>query len=53
MNNDLHVKDAFDALFKTVSKLVSLAEKGRLSFEDAKETVATLKSIDQVLQVIF
>ena len=53
MNNDLHVKAAFDALFKTVSKLVSLAEKGRLSFEDAEETVATLKSIDQVLQVIF
>ena len=53
MNNDLHVKNAFDALFKTVSKLVFLAEKGRVNEAEAEEAVATLKSIDQVLQVIF
>jgi len=53
MNNDLHVKDAFDALFKTVSKLIALEEKGKVSIEDAEQAIATLKSIDQVLQVIF
>jgi len=53
MNNDLHVKDAFDALFKRVSKLVSLAKKGMVSGEEAEEAVTTLKSIDQVLQIIF
>jgi len=53
MNNDLHVKDAFDALFKTVSKLVFLAEKGRINKDEAEAAVATLKSIDQVLQIIF
>jgi cysteinyl-tRNA synthetase len=53
MNNDLHVKDAFDALFKTVSKLVSLAERGKIYVEDIKKAVAELKKIDQVMQVIF
>lgn len=53
MNNDLHVKDAFDALFKTVSKLVSQTEKDKVNREDAEEAIAELKSIDQVLQVIF
>jgi len=53
MNNDLHVKNAFDALFGTVSKLLSLAEKGKVSVEDAEEAVAELKSMDRVLQVIF
>ncbi len=53
MNNDLHVKDAFDALFATVSKLISFKEKGKLNREDAEEAVTTMKNIDQVLQVIF
>jgi len=53
MNNDLHVKDAFDALYQTVSKLTSLAEKGEITMEEAEEAVAALKSIDKVLQVIF
>jgi cysteinyl-tRNA synthetase len=53
MNNDLHVKKAFDALFTIVSKLVSLKEKGQVIKEDAEKAVAELKSIDQVLQVIF
>ena len=53
MNNDLHVKDAFDAVFKTVSKLYALADKGNMSAADFRETVAALRSIDQVLQVIF
>jgi cysteinyl-tRNA synthetase len=53
MNNDLHVKDAFDALFKTVSTLTSLKDKGKVSTEDAEEALAILKSLDQVLEVIF
>jgi len=53
MNNNLHVKDAFDALFKTISKLVSQTEKGRVNREDAEEAITELKNIDQVLQVIF
>ena len=53
MNDDLHVKKAFDALFRTVSRLSSLAEKGKVSIGDTEEIMADLKSIDQVLQVIF
>jgi cysteinyl-tRNA synthetase len=53
MNNDLHVKDAFDAVFKTVSRLVSIAEKHEVSVEGIGEALAELKRIDQVLQVIF
>ncbi len=53
MNDDLHVKKAFDLLFKTISKLYSLTEKGKVSTDDAREIVANLKSIDQVLQIIF
>jgi cysteinyl-tRNA synthetase len=53
MNNDLHVKDAFDALFDTVSKLVSFKEKGKLNRADAEEAAITMRDIDQVLQVIF
>jgi len=53
MNNDLYVKHAFDALFSTVSKLVTLREKGKFNAEDARQTIANLKKIDQVLQVIF
>ncbi len=53
MNNDLHLKDAFDALFKTVSQLVSQAEKSKVNAEEAKEAVTTLRNIDQVLQVVF
>jgi len=53
MSNDLQVKDAFDSLFETVSKLCLLADKGKLSAADSSETIAVLKRIDQVLQVIF
>jgi cysteinyl-tRNA synthetase len=53
MNNDLHVKDAFDALFRDVSRLVFQAEKGKLSSKDAKQAISMLRRIDQVLQVIF
>jgi hypothetical protein len=53
MNNDLHVKKAFDALFMDVSKLVDLAIKGEVSPEDTKAAMSELKEIDQVLSVIF
>jgi len=53
MNNDLHVKDAFDTLFLNVFKLVKQAEKGRVSVEDSNEAIASLKEIDQVLRVMF
>ncbi len=53
MNNDLHVKDAFDSLYTTVSTLVELGEKQRLSVEDSKEALEKLKAVDYVLQIIF
>jgi len=53
MDNDLHVKVAFDEMVKTLSKLVTLKEKHELSLEDLKRTVAKIKAVDQVLQVIF
>jgi cysteinyl-tRNA synthetase len=53
MNNDLHVKDAFDSLFATVSRLALYRKKGRMSVSEAKQAVDVLKSIDQVLQIIF
>lgn len=53
MNNDLHVKDAFDELVKTLSKLATLKEKHELSVEDSKRAMAKIRAIDQVLQVIF
>ena len=53
MNNDLRVKAAFDALYKTVSRLAKLKEKQMLSADDSKEALAKLKAIDYVLQAIF
>jgi len=53
MNNDLHVKEAFNSLYKTVESLVSLKENQMLSNEDSKEAINKLKSIDYVLQTIF
>jgi cysteinyl-tRNA synthetase len=53
MNNDLHVKHAFEATFRNVSKLLSLAERGGANIEDLDRANANLKEIDGVLQVIF
>jgi hypothetical protein len=53
MNNDIQVKDAFDSLYTTVSRLVEQKEKQMLSMEDSKEALAKLKAIDYVLQAIF
>lgn len=53
MNNDFHVKDAFDSLYTIVSSLVQLKEKQMLSAKDSKEALDKLKEIDYVLQAIF
>jgi cysteinyl-tRNA synthetase len=53
MNNDLHVKAAFDSVYRTVSSLVKLKEEQQLNMEDTKEALAKLKAIDYVLQTIF
>ena len=53
MNNDLHVKAAFDSVYRTVSSLVKLKEEQKLSMEDSKEALAKIKAIDYVLQTIF
>ena len=53
MNNDLDVKAAFDALFVTVSRLIELNEKQKLTANDAKEALTKLKAIDHVFQVFF
>jgi len=53
MNNDLQVKAAFDSLYKTVSNLVQLKEKQKLSAEDSKKVLEQLEAIDYVFQAIF
>jgi len=53
MNDDLNVKDAFDSLFETVSKLNLLKKEGKISHDDSKAIAQELKKIDDVLQVIF
>ncbi|MCW4015222.1 MAG: class I tRNA ligase family protein [Candidatus Bathyarchaeota archaeon] len=53
MNDDLQVKAAFDSLYKTVSRLVSLKEKQMLSAKDSKEALEQLEAIDYVFQAIF
>ena len=53
MNNDLHVKDAFDSLYKTISRLVELAEVNMLSAQDSRIAFKNVKAIDYVLQAIF
>ena len=53
MNDDLQIKAAFDSLYKTVTRLVKLKEKQKLSADDSKDAVAELKAIDYVLQAIF
>ncbi len=53
MNNDLHVKSAFNSVYVTVSKLVDMNEKHLLSAEDSKTALDELEAIDSVLQVIF
>ncbi|TRO48644.1 hypothetical protein E2P47_02640, partial [Candidatus Bathyarchaeota archaeon] len=53
MNNDLHVKEAFNSLYKNVESLVALKETHKLSNEDSREAIKKLKSIDYVLQTLF
>jgi cysteinyl-tRNA synthetase len=53
MNDDLHVKEAFDDISHIVSRLHELNMGGRLSYEDAQAALANLRRIDQVFQVLF
>jgi cysteinyl-tRNA synthetase len=53
MNDDLQVKQAFDGLFVTVSRLGELAAARRLARADARRALRELGRIDTVLQVIF
>jgi cysteinyl-tRNA synthetase len=53
MNNDLHVKTAFDSLYTTVSRLVELNKKQMLSAKESKEAIEQLTAIDYVFQALF
>lgn len=53
MNNDLDVKAAFNALCSAVAKLGSLSKRGKLSYEDARRAIDSLRRIDSVLQIAF
>ena len=53
MDDNLGVKAAFDELFSAVSALHELKKQDALGSEDAKAAVASLKKVDNVLQVIF
>ncbi len=49
MDNDLHVRDAFDGLYGIIAN-TSISD---LNAGEASGVVKTLREIDQVLQVIF
>ncbi len=51
MNNDLHVKDAFDKLYETINELHQLHDK--ITKEDSEEIMRSLRKADSVLQCIF
>jgi cysteinyl-tRNA synthetase len=53
MNNNLDVAGTFDAIYDLVKRLCGLADKEKLSVEDANAALSSLKRIDSVLQVIF
>jgi len=51
LDNDLHVKQAFDSIFHTLSQLARFARTSRVASADAKGIISTLRGIDSVLQV--
>lgn len=53
MNKDLNVKTALEELFLVVSKLDNLNQRGKLSYEDARNAIDELRKIDSVLQIMF
>ena len=53
MNDDLNIKDAFEALYKNLSKLGKIKIRGRLAKADRKRVTDNLKKIDSVLKIIF
>jgi cysteinyl-tRNA synthetase len=53
LNNDLDITCAFDDLYESIGKLVSLKEDGKLNENDSKNAINHLKKIDEILQIIF
>ena len=53
MNDDLNVGKVFDKLHKILNELNRLRELGRLSEEECRLIIEQLKTIDEVLKVIF
>jgi len=53
MDDDLHVKAAFDAVFEAVAKLISMEDRGMLGMTDSGRALEALKAIDGVLRSIF
>jgi len=52
MNDDLNIRLAFDNLFQSLTELVAVKRKGRLTDEDSKRIGQTVARIDRVLQVV-
>ena len=53
MNDNLDVETAFDEILRILSRLDSLARNRKLSLKDSSLAIASLRRIDEVLQVIF
>ncbi|HJX23589.1 MAG TPA: class I tRNA ligase family protein [Candidatus Bathyarchaeia archaeon] len=53
LDNDLHVRDAFDALLTHVSRLKALKARGSVGAKEIETALHHLREIDMVLQVIF
>jgi len=52
MDNDLSIKDAFDAIFQDVSKLLNMRREGRLTMDDCRRTEDKLKAMNSVLGIL-
>jgi cysteinyl-tRNA synthetase len=53
MNDDLDVPRAFDGLYKNVSTLHTMNNRGKLSTEDCHIIRRAMERIDSVLQIVF
>ena len=52
MNDDLNVKDAFDSLYTTLSRLAEKTTAGHLAQKDAQTAHSRLRTIDRVLHLL-
>jgi len=53
MDDDLNIKSAFDSIADAVARLAALKEEGRTVLKDLKRAELELRTIDEVLQVLF